>query len=60
MLSYEEDFKREYYADFKKKQKQINKILDFIHLDTQKIENGQLILFMVGIIFIVLGLFLRV
>lgn len=60
ILSYLESFKKEYNADLKKRQKQINKILNFIHLDAQKIENGQLILFMVGIILIVLGLFLRV
>ncbi len=60
ILSYSESFKKEYDADLKKRQKQINKILNFIHLDAQKIENGQLILFMIGIILIVLGLFLRV
>lgn len=60
ILSYLESFKKELNADFKKRRKQINKILNFIHLDAQKIENGQLILFMTGIILIVLGLFLSV
>lgn len=60
ILLYSESFKKEYDADLKKRQKQINKILNFIHLDAQKVENGQLILFMIGIILIVLGLFLRV
>jgi len=60
ILSYSESFKKEYDADLKKRQKQINKILNFIHLDAQKVENGQLILFMIGIILIVSGLFLRV
>lgn len=60
ILSYSESFKKEYDADLKKRQKQVNKILNFIHLDAQKVENGQLILFMLGIILIVLGLFLRV
>jgi len=49
ILSYSESFKKEYDADLKKRQKQINKILNFIHLDAQKVENGQLILFMIGI-----------
>jgi len=60
ILSYSESFKKKYDADLKKRQKQINKILNFIHLDAQKVENGQLILFMIGIILIVSGLFLRV
>ena len=60
ILSYSESFKKEYDADLKKRQKQINKILNFIYLDAQKVENGQLILFMIGIILIVSGLFLRV
>lgn len=60
ILSYSESFKKEYDADLKKRQKQINKILNFIHLDAQKVENGQLILFMIGIILIVSGLFLRI
>jgi hypothetical protein len=60
ILSYFESFKKEYNAYLKKRQNQINKILDFIYLDAQKIENGQLIFFMMGIIFLVLGLFLRV
>jgi hypothetical protein len=37
MLSYAERFKKEYDADLKKRQKQINKILSLIHLDAQKI-----------------------
>lgn len=60
ILSYAESFKKEYETDLKKRQKQINKILNFIHLDAQKVENGQLILFMIGIILIILGLFLRI
>jgi hypothetical protein len=59
ILSYSERFKKEYNAYLKKRQNQINKILDFMHLDAQKIEDGQLIFFMMGIIFLVLGLFLR-
>lgn len=60
ILSYSERIKKEYNADLEKRQKQIDKILNFIHLDAQKIENGQLVLFMMGIILIVLGLFLCV
>lgn len=60
ILSYLESFKKKLNTDLKKRQDRINKILNFIHLDAQKIENGQLILFMTGIILIVLGLFLCV
>jgi len=51
ILSYSEGLKKEYDADLKKRQEQINKILNFIHLDAQKIENGQLILFMIGVLY---------
>jgi len=37
ILSYLESFKKEYNADLKKREERINRILNFIHLDAQKI-----------------------
>lgn len=42
---------------FKNRREKINKILKFIHLNNQKIEDGQIIFFMLGIIMIIIGIF---
>lgn len=58
MLSIFEKSRSEFSNEFKKRQSKINKILKFIHLSGQRIENGQIVLFMLGVVFIVFGLFI--
>jgi len=57
MLSIFEKTREELDKYFKKRQDKMNKFLKLIRLDGQRIENGQILFFVIGIILIVLGLF---
>ncbi|OQA93934.1 MAG: hypothetical protein BWY24_00168 [Microgenomates group bacterium ADurb.Bin219] len=57
MLSIFEKTREESNKYFKQRQNSMNKFLKLIHLDGQRIENGQILLFVLGITLIVLGLF---
>lgn len=55
---YAKDLSDEIKNASKKREDKVNKVLGFLHLDGQKIEDGQLILFLSGIVLIIIGLFL--
>lgn len=57
IISKKNELVKEYKGKFNKRQNFVNKSLKFIHLDGQRIEDGQLILFLLGIVSLVTGLF---
>lgn len=57
ILSSRQTFLDDFKKKLKKRQDITNEILKLLHLDGQRIEDVQIILFLLGIVFLVLGLF---